>query len=185
MAVAQQYSYRYRIFWHDQGPQVGLAAEFGVGPDPILDVADGILRLTPRSGHWSYPSLEFWLPEGLQAYDALDFECTPLNMHRSMTWTRYGEVQFHLGHLPSLSGTRVGGAMLEIVNEIDLDGCLAFYQRSWAQRLRPGQQGRLGDYHFGLQTLRGLTTGASYQASGWLGHHSFSAALLEEWSGRL
>ncbi|MBX3169959.1 MAG: hypothetical protein KF760_21320 [Candidatus Eremiobacteraeota bacterium] len=180
MAVAQQYSYRYRILWDEQ-PRVALAGQFGVGPEPLVEVREGRLHLTPRSGDWAYPGLDFWLPEGLQPYDMLDLECTPLNMHRSCTWTRYGEVQFHLGHLPNLSGTVVGGAMLEVVNEIDQDGCLALYQRGWSQRLRPGQQGRLGDYHFFLSDLNGLVTGSSYRAYGWLGLQRFSAQQLESW----
>ncbi|MFN8610038.1 MAG: hypothetical protein U0931_21025 [Vulcanimicrobiota bacterium] len=181
MAVAQQYSYRYRVLWLDQ-PRLALAGDFGVGPDPLLKVKAGRLHLTARSGGWAYSELEFWLPDGLATYDTLDLESTPLNMHTSYTWKRSGQVQLHLGHLPNLSGSPVGSAMLEIVNEFDVDGRLALYQRDWSLRLSPGQQGRRGDHHFFLRDINGLVTGSSYRACGWLAHQRFSVKELEGWS---
>lgn len=187
MAIAQQYSYHYRIAWGEQ-PRVILAGEFGVGLNPNLKITPGLLTLTHRDGRPpgpSFESLSLRLPPGLEEGDVLQMVCTPLNGHRSFSWWRWGQLQMHLGDLQSLSGERVGQALLEIVNEYDHDGRLAFYQRNWTLRLAPGESGQLGDYHFRLNSLTGLVTGSSYRSEGWLGLGKFSAEQLQEWCNPL
>jgi len=182
VALAPEYSYHYRLLWGTT-PRVVLAGDFGVGLNPTVTLAAS-LTLKPQPGlHAAFPQLVFdlnCLP--LQAGDLIDVRSTPFNAHRSFSWWREGRLQAHLGDLQALSGERVGGRVLEVVNEFDLDECLALYQRDWSLRLREGQSGGHGDYHFHLSSLCGLVTGSSYRARGWLGLRQFPTQQLEGWS---
>lgn len=181
MAVAPQYSYRYRLRW-DSPPRVVLAGEFGVGLDPVVALNENLILRAAPGPALAYSELTFSLGSlPLQAGDLIEVRSTPLNGHRSLGWWRHGELQAHLGDLQSLSGERVGGALLEIVNEFDIDECLAIFQRSWSQRLGARQNGTLGDYHFQLHELGGLVTGSSYRARGWWARTDYSATQVQEW----
>jgi hypothetical protein len=184
VAVAQQYSYEYWIRWGDP-PEVVRAGAFGVGLDPLVEVQSNHLVLRPRSpGRWAYTELKIPLPPGIQDDDFLRLQSTPLNAHRSLGWWRWGELQFHAGDLQALSGERLGKAMLEVVNEHDLDGCLAIYQRQQQWRLRPGERVVLGNHHLFLQALGGAVTGRSYRADGWAAHQRFSAPEAQQWASQ-
>jgi hypothetical protein len=188
MAIAAQYSYRYRLRWGPL-PTVVMAEEFGVGLDPEVSLDGGVLILKAREAkRFAFPSLSLPLVSAglpVQEHDIIDWRCTPLNGHRSLSWWRYGELQAHLGQLTTLSGERLGNSVCEIVNEYDVDECLALYQRQWAQRLGAGQSSQLGDYQVQLDSLGGLVTGRSYRAEGWLGRRNYAPQELKLWTARL
>jgi hypothetical protein len=188
MAIAPKYSYRYRLRWGSL-PSVVMAEEFGVGLDPVVSLSDGALVLKPREPNgFVFPSLSLPVSSAglpVQENDILDWQCTPLNGHRSLSWWRYGELQAHLGQLTNLSGERLGNSVCEIVNEYDVDECLALYQRGSAYRLGAYQSTQVGDYRVQLRFLSGLVTGSSYRAEGWLGLRTYTPQDLELWTARL
>ncbi len=188
MAISQRYSYRYRLRWGSL-PSVVLAEEFGVGLDPVVSWNNGLLVLEARDPkRFAYAALSLPLSSAglpVEENDILDWQCTPLNGHSSLSWWRYGELQAHLGQLTTLSGERLGNSVCEIVNEYDVDECLALYQRGSAYRLAADQSGEVGDYQVQVCFLNGLVTGSSYRAEGWLGLRTYAPQDLELWTARL
>lgn len=183
MAISALYSYRYRLRWA-VSPVVVLADQYGVGLDPVVTLEGTTVTLTPRQP-MGFPRLDFDLGHlPLQEGDVVEVYRSIGHGHSSVTWWHQWVMQAHLGQLTHLSGEYLGDqGMLEIVNDCDVDGKLALYQRGKTLRLSPGESEVIGDYHLHLAELNGFSLGAALRAIGYFVHRDH-LGLAEAWLKR-
>lgn len=184
VAISARYSYRYRLRW-GYPPVVVLADDYGVGLDPVVTLEGGTVTLTPRQP-MGFPHLSFDLSHlPLQDGDRVEVHKSIGNGHFSLTWWQDWVLQAHLGQLTHLSGEYLHDqGMIEIVNDCEVDGKLALYQRGTSLRLSPGESSLLGDYFLHLEQLTGRGIGGAWRAVGYFVHRTH-IGQAEAWIKRI